>query len=113
AELQEPERQLARSVGELEALGEISQAVSSTLDLDEVLTTIVTRAAALSRSDGGTIYAFDPETSEFFLRACAGTSEELVHSLRDLRIRLDETFMGEAAALGEVRQAPDLAAEPP
>jgi signal transduction histidine kinase/CheY-like chemotaxis protein len=111
-ELQERERQLARSVGELEALGEISQAVSSTLDLDEVLMTIVTRAAALSRSDGGTIYAFDADRSEFFLRACVGTSDELVQSLRDLRIPLDGTFIGEAAALGEVRQAPDLDAEP-
>jgi signal transduction histidine kinase/CheY-like chemotaxis protein len=111
-ELQERERQLARSVGELEALGEISQAVSSTLDLDEVLMTIVTRAAALSRSDGGTIYAFDPDRSEFFLRACVGTSDELVQSLRDLRIPLDGTFIGDAAALGEVRQAPDLDAEP-
>ena len=78
--------QLARSVDELEALGEISQAVSSTLDLDQVLTEIVTRAAALSRADGGSIFEFEPSTSEFVLRTCAGTSEALVNGLRELRI---------------------------
>ena len=40
---------LARSVGELQALGEVSQAVNSTLDLETVLTTIVQpRGAALA-----------------------------------------------------------------
>ena len=40
-ELQERTAQLTRSVEELRALGEVSQAVSSSLDLQEVLTTIV------------------------------------------------------------------------
>ena len=112
-ELQERGRQLAHSVDELQALGEVSQAVSSSLDLDEVLTTIVTRAAELSQADGGSIFEFEPSTSEFVLRTCSGTSGKLEHALRDLRIKLGETFMGEAAARGVVQQAPDLEAEPP
>ena len=36
--------ELARSVEELRALGEVSQAVNSTLDLETVLTTIVAKA---------------------------------------------------------------------
>ena len=111
-ELQERGRQLAHSVDELQALGEVSQAVSSSLDLDEVLTTIVTRAAELSQADGGSIFEFEPSTSEFVLRTCSGTSGTLEHALRDLRIKLGETFMGEAAASGVVQQAPDLEAEP-
>ena len=47
------------------------------------------------------------------LRTCAGTSAELVCALREIRIGLRGTFMGDAAAVGEVRQAPDLDAEPP
>jgi GAF domain-containing protein len=43
-ELQERTGELARSVGELKALGEVGQAVSSTLDLQTVLSTIVGRA---------------------------------------------------------------------
>ena len=77
-ELEQRSEQLARSVDELRALGEVSQAVSSSLDLDEVLTTIVTRAAELSGADGGSIFEFEPSTAEFVLRTCAGTSEELV-----------------------------------
>jgi len=112
-ELQERGRQLAHSVDELKALGEISQAVSSSLDLDEVLTTIVTRAAELSQADGGSIFEFEPSTSEFVLRTCSGTSSGLEHALREIRIKLGETFMGEAAARGVVQQAPNLETEPP
>ena len=42
-ELRARTNELARSVGELQALGEVSQAVNSTLDLEQVLTTIVQR----------------------------------------------------------------------
>ena len=50
---------------ELEALGEVSQAVSSSLDVQEVLTTILTHAVELSQADGGTVYALDDETAGF------------------------------------------------
>jgi signal transduction histidine kinase/DNA-binding response OmpR family regulator len=112
-QLEQRSAQLARSVDELHALGEISQAVSSSLDLGQVLTTIVTRAAELSRADGGSIFEFDADAEEFVLRTCAGTSAELVRELREIRIGLQGTFMGGAATVGEVRQAPDLDAEPP
>ena len=42
-ELESRTRELARSVGELKAFGEVGQAVSSTLDLQTVLSTIVCR----------------------------------------------------------------------
>src|SRR4030095_15190604 len=47
-ELQARTHELARSVEELKALGEVSQAVSSSLDLQTVLTSIVDRAVQLS-----------------------------------------------------------------
>jgi signal transduction histidine kinase/CheY-like chemotaxis protein len=101
---------LARSVEELGALGEISRAVSSSLDLDEVLTTIVTRAVELSAADGGSIFEFDQD--EFILRTCFGTSDELEQALRGIRIRVGETFVGRTATAGEVRQSADLDLEP-
>ena len=45
-------RELTRSVKELQALGEVSQALSSTLDLETVLNTIVSRANQLAGTDG-------------------------------------------------------------
>jgi signal transduction histidine kinase/CheY-like chemotaxis protein len=112
-EVQRRERELGQSVDELHALGETSQAVSSTLDLQEVLTTIVTRAVELSGTDGGSIFEFDSAARRFRLRTCYGTSEELERTLRATVIELDETFIGRAAAAGEAHQAPDLEQETP
>ena len=111
-ELQRRSSDLARSVDELRALGEISHAVSSSRDLDEMLSTIVTQAVRLSDTDGGSIFEFNAQTGAFEVRTCVGTGEELVETLRGLRIHLDETFVGRAAAGGQPLQAPDLDLEP-
>jgi len=50
--------ELGRSVGELRALGEVSQAVNSTLELETVLSTIVAKAVQLSDTEAGAIYVF-------------------------------------------------------
>ena len=62
-ELESRTRELARSVGELKALGDVGQAVSSTLDLQTVLSTIVGHAVQLSGTDGGVIYEYDDSAS--------------------------------------------------
>jgi signal transduction histidine kinase/CheY-like chemotaxis protein len=112
-QLEQRSADLARSVDELRVLGEVSQAVSSSLDLDRVLTTIVRRAVELSGADGGSIFRFRPASAEFALRACFGTSEALAERLREITIPLGETFIGRAASAGEVRQATDFDLEPP
>src|SRR5262245_17183602 len=66
-ELETRTRELGRSVGELQALGEVGQAVSSTLDLETVLNTIVARAVQLSAAHGGLVYEYDA-TREAFSR---------------------------------------------
>ena len=58
-ELRQRTDELGRSVGELRALGEVSQAVNSTLDLETVLSTIVAKAVQLSGTEAGAIYVFD------------------------------------------------------
>src|SRR5215218_8434691 len=57
-EVQARTRELSRSVSELQALGEVSHAVNSTLDLETVLSTIVAKAVQLSTTDAGAIYVF-------------------------------------------------------
>ncbi|MFG3590975.1 hypothetical protein [Bradyrhizobium sp. RDI18] len=47
-ELQARTEELGRSVQELKALGDVTQAVNSTLDLETVLATIVAKAVQLS-----------------------------------------------------------------
>ena len=68
-ELEARTRELAQSVGELRALGAVSQAVSSTLDLETVLSTIASHAVQLSGTDCGVIYEYDEREQEFDLRA--------------------------------------------
>ena len=82
-EVQARTAELARSVGELEALGEVSKAVNSTLNIDAVLKTIVAKAVQLSGTDAGTIYVFSSTTQQFRLRATFGMSDELIAAMSD------------------------------
>ncbi|MBI2554546.1 MAG: GAF domain-containing protein, partial [Candidatus Rokubacteria bacterium] len=110
-ELQARTRDLARSVEELKALGEVSQAVTSTLDLERVLTTVVAHAVQLSGTDGGAVYEYDDATQEFHLRATHRMEEELVEVLRAAPIRLGEGTTGQAGATRAPVQVADLADE--
>ncbi len=107
-ELQTRTGELARSVGELKALGEVSRAVSSTLDLETVLTSIVSNAVQLSGTDGGAVYEFDEESQEFHLRATHRLDERLIEALRLNPLRLGEGAMGRAAKSREPVEIPDI-----
>ncbi len=104
--------ELARSVSELRALGEVTRAVTSTLDLETVLNTIVAKASQLSGTEGGAIYVFEETKHEFQLRATYGMSEELIAALRDHHAALSDAVR-EAAEQGEPDQVADLQNEPP
>ena len=97
-ELEARTRELARSVGELRALGDVGQAVSSTLDLQTVLSTIVGHAVQLSGTDSGVIYEYDEGGQEFHLRASHRMEEELVEAIRAAPIRQGEGATGRATA---------------
>jgi GAF domain-containing protein len=98
-ELEARTRELARSVGELKALGEVGQAVSSTLDLQTVLSTIVGHAVQLSGTDGGVIYEYDETREEFELRASYRMEEEVFEALKATPIRLGQGATGQAATI--------------
>jgi GAF domain-containing protein len=106
-ELEARTRELARSVGELKALGEVGQAVSSTLDLQTVLSTIVGHAVPLSGTSGGVIYEYDEAAEGFLLRASYHMEEALVEALRGAPIRLGEGATGRAAMIRAPVQVPD------
>ncbi len=93
-ELDERTTELTRSVGELKALGEVGQAVSSTLDLETVLTRIVSHAVQLSGTDGGAIYEYDEASEDFLLRATDHMEEELINALRAYPPRLGDGVVG-------------------
>src|SRR5262249_44744564 len=86
-------------------------AVNSTLDLETVLTTIVSRAVQLSRTDAGAIYVFDDERQEFRLHATYGMSETMIAAITDQRIGLGDAI-GAATAQRKPIQVPDIRNEP-
>jgi len=110
-ELRERTDELSRSVGELRALGEVSQAVNSTLDLETVLSTIVANAAQLSGTEAGGIYSYDEEARQFRLRATYGMEQYLIDTLEQQRIGLEEPNVARAFAQREPIQAADLREE--
>ncbi len=107
-EVQARTAELARSVGELEALAEVSKAVNSTLDLDTVLQTIVAKAAQLSDTDAGSIYVFSSTRQQFRLRATFGMSNELIAAISNQPIGLNDPGIGDAARRRAPIQVPDL-----
>jgi signal transduction histidine kinase len=107
-ELQARTAELTRSVGELEALGEVGRAISSTLDFETVLATIVSRANDLAESDGGAIYEFDEATRVFRLRATDRFPEEFAAILKATTLVYGEGAIGRAAMTREPIQVPDV-----
>jgi signal transduction histidine kinase len=113
SELRQRTSDLGSSVGQLRALGEVSQAVNSTLDLETVLSTIVSKAVQLSGTDAGTIYVFDEVRQEFNLRATYGMNEEMIGALTKQHIGLDEPGIAAAIAQREPTQVADLKDQAP
>src|SRR5262249_52055985 len=83
--------------------------ISSTLDLETVLATIVARANELGETDGGAIYEFDGTTRTFRLRATDRFPEEFVALLRATPLVYGEGAVGRAAATRAPVQVPDVA----
>jgi GAF domain-containing protein len=110
-EVQARTSELARSVEELKALGEVGQAVSSTLDLQTVLNTIVRHAVQLSGTNCGIIYEYDEPTQEFHLRASYQMEQELLQAYRATPLRLGQGATGRAAEMKVPVQIADLLLE--
>jgi len=108
-ELEARTGELTRSVDQLTALSEVGRAVSSTLDLGTVLTTIVSRAVQLSRLDGGVVFEYDGAAEEFVNRAATETGGALAEARRATRIRKGDGMVGRTAITLEPAQVPDIA----
>ena len=96
-ELEARTAELTRSVEELTALAEVSRTLASTLNLDRVLATVVTRAIQLSETDAGTIWEYDPTSDVFHLRAADNLEEDIVSVLWATPLQRGEGTVGRLA----------------
>jgi signal transduction histidine kinase/CheY-like chemotaxis protein len=104
--------ELASKVEQFEALREVGDAVSSSLDPDAVLNSIVSNAVRLTGTDGGSIMEYDERTDAFVVRAAAGSGQGLLNQLREITIRRDATLVGRAATERRPLEVPDLSQVP-
>jgi two-component system, NtrC family, sensor kinase len=111
-ELQARTMDLTRSVGELRALSEVGQAISSTLNLRAVLNTIVARATHLSGTDAGVIYEYDEQREIFVPRATEHLEADIVETMLATPVRRGEGATGRLAEVHEPNQVPDILVAP-
>jgi signal transduction histidine kinase len=101
--------QLSQSVEEQKALVEISQVVSSNLNVEAVLSGIVRHAVQLSKTDAGTIYEFDEAEQVFVPLTNFGVDAAFIQALRESAHGVgDDTVIGRAVIKGAPEQIPDL-----
>jgi signal transduction histidine kinase len=111
-ELEARTQELTRSVDELRALGEVGQAISSTLDLQTVLGTIVARATQLSGTDAGVIYEYDDQREVFVPRATEQLGAEIVEEMLATPVRKGEGATGQLVETPRPVEVPDILAAP-
>ena len=110
-EVQARTAELSRSVAELKALGQVSQAVNSSLDLKIVLATILGHACEMSDTGGGAIYVLNEESGELLLEAGHNMTDEHLAAVRQHPIHLGDPVVGECALRGEAVEVADVTAE--
>ncbi|MGE5089618.1 MAG: response regulator [Candidatus Levyibacteriota bacterium] len=100
--------QLTTSVKQLTALGEVGRAISSSLDMETVFKTIVSRAAQLTGLDSGAMYEYDERAEEIRLRAAENVDAPLLAALHATPLRKGEGAVGRSVQTGEPTQVSDI-----
>jgi signal transduction histidine kinase len=108
-EIQERTRELQLSLEEVRALSDVSRAVSSSLDLQQVLDAIAGYAVNLSKSDGCGVFEFNPTRQAFDVVASHNLSDAFLGAIHKTTINLGKTTIGQAAESGQPIQVADVA----
>jgi GAF domain-containing protein len=108
-EIQERTRELQLSLEEVRALSDVSRAVSSSLDLRQVLDAVAGYAVNLSKSDGCGIFEFNSTRQAFDVVASHNLSSAFLSAIHKATIDLGKTTIGQAAESSQPIQVPDVA----
>ena len=92
------ERAMYRQSQELALLSQAAQALTSTLDLDEVLAICLGEIKHLLGIVGASVWLSDPETGELYCRQASGPERDTV---RDWRLKPGEGIAGHVAETGK------------
>ena len=97
-ESQKATKQLQQRVSELETLSRLGRSVTSSLDLDSVLASIVDAAVEVTGAEEGSLLLLDDETGELYVRASRNFNDEFVQTFR---LPIDDTLAGKVIQTGK------------
>ena len=89
---------LERRVNELETLVKLGHSITSSLDLDSVLTSVVTAAVELTGAEEGQLLLVDEKTNELYMRAGFNFEESFA---RTFRLPVKDSLAGQVLDSGK------------
>jgi len=89
---------------EVTVFHELGKALTSSLQLDQVLRTIMEKINEVLRPDTWSLLLMDPDKGELFFQIATGKGAE---ALKDVRIKLGQGLAGWVAQTGEIVVVPD------
>src|ERR1700727_1024848 len=101
--------QLTRHSQELTIFHDVAKALTSSLDLDSILQTIMEKMAEYFRPDTWSLLMVDEAVDELYFAIAVGDKAE---ALKSVRLKMGEGIAGWVAKHGESRVVPDAQADP-
>jgi len=101
--------QLTRQSQELRIFHDVAKALTSSLDLDSILQTIMEKMAEYFRPDTWSLLMVDEEHDELYFAIAVGQAAE---ALKNVRLKMGEGIAGWAAKHGEQLIVPDVDSDP-
>src|SRR6184192_735863 len=99
----------ARQTQELHIFHDVAKALTSSLDLDSILQTIMEKMAEYFRPDTWSLLMVDEEKDELYFAIAVGTASE---TLKNVRLKVGEGIAGWVAKHGERLIVPDVYTDP-
>jgi diguanylate cyclase (GGDEF)-like protein len=101
--------QLTRHSQELMIFHDVAKTLTSSLDLDSILQTIMEKMAEYFRPDTWSLLMVDEARDELYFAIAVGDKAE---ALKDVRLKVGEGIAGWVAKNGEARIVPDVRNDP-
>src|ERR1700761_8946895 len=98
-----PERKAKRQLQEVAIFNDVAKALTSSLDLDSILQTIMDKMAEYFRPDTWSLLMVDEALDELYFAIAVGDKAE---ALNNVRLKMGEGIAGWVAKHGESRIVP-------
>src|SRR5947207_6064291 len=98
-----------RKVQEITIFHDVAKALSSSLDLDSILQTIMDKMAEYFRPENWSLLMVDGQKNELYFAIAVGTAAE---ALKNVRLKVGEGIAGWVAKNGERLIVPDVMTDP-